>query len=91
MRRKKYERSGRGMSQGTLQQEICTSQTNHHLPFNSANNLCEVLQKFRRTRHDFCNFTVREEHRLRVNDNRVQKSTFGPKRDDWKGLVDVAQ
>jgi hypothetical protein len=79
------------MSQGTLQQEICTSQTNHLLPSNSANNLGEVLQKIRRTRHDFCNFTVREEHRLRVNENRVQKSIIGPKRDDWTGLEDVAQ
>jgi hypothetical protein len=29
--------------------------------------------------------TLREEHRLRVFENRVQRRTFGPKRDEVKG------
>jgi hypothetical protein len=90
MSRKKREKSGRSMSQGTLQQEIYTFQTNHLLPLNSANNL-KVLQTIQRTRHEFCNFTVREEHSLRAIENRVQKSIFGPKREDWMGLEEVAQ
>jgi hypothetical protein len=71
--------------------ENCTSQANHLLPLNSANILGEVLQTIQRARQDFCNFTVREEHMLRVIENRVLKSIFGPKREDWMGLEEVSQ
>jgi hypothetical protein len=59
-----------------------TSQTSHLLPLNSGHNLGEILRTIQRTIHDFCNFTVREEHRLRVIENWVLKGIFGPKMKD---------
>jgi hypothetical protein len=35
--------------------------------------------------------TLREEHRLRVFENRVLRRVLGPKRDDADGLMEVAQ
>jgi hypothetical protein len=32
-----------------------------------------------------CSLTLREEHRLRVFENRVPRRIFGPKRDDMTG------
>ena len=34
---------------------------------------------------EFCPLTLREEHRLRVFENRMLKKIFGPKRDEVKG------
>jgi hypothetical protein len=33
----------------------------------------------------FCSVTLREEHRLRMFENRVLRMIFGPKRDELKG------
>jgi len=53
--------------------------------------LGEVLQTIQRTRYDFCTFTEREKRRLRVIENSVMKSIFGPTREDWTGLEEVAE
>jgi hypothetical protein len=85
MSRKDCERSGRGMCQDTFPHGLCKTRAIQVLPLNSAYNLGEVIGKTHRTRYDFCNFTMREEHRLTVFENRVLKSIFGPKEDGLDG------
>jgi hypothetical protein len=47
---------------------------------------CSVVEIDRRFRSAYCLHSSREEHRLRVFENRVHRRIFGPKRDEVTGV-----